>query len=120
MEEVSPQELANDSEPDSKSLPEVPLDEPGESIVVKNCLDEETAGGNRMAMTLKAQGVEFQLDTRIDQRADVLQLAAKLEICLAMLSETTVRLERALVQVGRLEREVEILKDDARERAGHV
>jgi hypothetical protein len=120
MDEALPQELSNDCEPDSRSLPEVPLDEPGESIVVKNCLDEETAGGNRMAMTLKAHGVEFQLDTRLDQRADVLQLAAKLEICLAMLSETTLRLEKALVQVGRLEREVEHLKDATRERAGHV
>lgn len=102
MEEVRPQEVS--------TVEDCPEDL-GQSVVVKPCLDEaESSGTARLALSLKAHGVEFQLDTRVDQRADVLQLAAKLEICLAMLSETTHRLERSLVQVGRLEMEVEILR----------
>lgn len=64
-------------------------------------------GGNSVNMRLSAGGVEFEMDTRIDTRADLVEANAKLELALNMLSASQSRLEAAFIRIGQLEAEAE-------------
>ena len=70
-----------------------------ETIVASSC----ESGRSTMAVHLSAAGLEMTIDTAVDHSSEIICLSAKLELTTQMLSETTQRLEAAMLRIGQLE-----------------
>jgi len=81
-----------------------------EEIVAVQCTGTDTGeniesrdGKSSVAMTIVTSGMQFKLDTVVDTNRQALELAAKLELALSLLSITETKLEAAMVQIGQLQ-----------------
>lgn len=74
-----------------------------EPIIASGCAD---AGRSTMAVHLSAAGLEMTIDTAVDHSLEMVCLGAKLELTTQMLSDTSRRLEAALLRIGQLEAEL--------------
>mgnify|MGYP000591363553 CR=1 FL=1 len=74
-----------------------------EPVMASACAD---AGRSTMAVHLSAAGLEMTIDTAVDHSLEVICLGAKLELTTQMLSDTSRRLEAALLRIGQLEAEL--------------
>ncbi len=74
-----------------------------EPIIATGCAD---AGRSTMAVHLSAAGLEMTIDTAVDHSLEMVCLGAKLELTTQMLSDTSRRLEAALLRIGQLEAEL--------------
>ncbi|MBP6744530.1 hypothetical protein KA344_04820 [bacterium] len=74
-----------------------------EPIIATGCAD---AGRSTMAVHLSGAGLEMTIDTAIDHSLEIVCLGAKLEVTTQMLSDTTRRLEAAMLRIGQLEAEL--------------
>ena len=74
-----------------------------EPIIATGCAD---AGRSTMAVHLSAAGLEMTIDTAVDHSLELVCLGAKLELTTQMLSDTSRRLEAALLRIGQLEAEL--------------
>ncbi|MBP9094033.1 hypothetical protein KBI23_23635 [bacterium] len=68
-----------------------------------SCAD---AGRSTMAVHLSGAGLEMTIDTAIDHSLEIVCLGAKLELTTQMLSDTSRRLEAAMLRIGQLEAEL--------------
>ncbi|MBX9941800.1 MAG: hypothetical protein K2Y32_21215 [Candidatus Obscuribacterales bacterium] len=67
-------------------------------------------GANSLNMSIETGGLNFKMDTRIDNNAELLKLSGQLELALEMLSRSQSRLEAAFVRIGQLEAELAVLR----------
>ncbi len=74
-----------------------------EPLTASGCVD---AGRSTMAVHLSAAGLEMTIDTAVDNSLEMVCLGAKLELTTQMLSDTSRRLEAALLRIGQLEAEL--------------
>lgn len=74
-----------------------------EPIIASTSAD---AGRSTMAVHLSAAGLEMTIDTAVDHSLEMVCLGAKLELTTQMLSDTSRRLELALLRIGQLEAEL--------------
>lgn len=88
------------------------LDEKGTAVqcVAVDSVNVESANAsvprdarNSMAMSIVAGGMEFKLDTVVDPSSEAVQLNAKLELALTLLSLSENRLAEAMRQIGQLQ-----------------
>lgn len=68
------------------------------------------AGANSLNMSIETGGLNFKMDTRIENNAELLKLSGQLELALEMLSRSQSRLEAAFVRIGQLEAELAVLR----------
>ena len=100
----SSQEFASDFRYDLMEAIEKNLDTAtAEPIIATGCAD---AGRSTMAVHLSAAGLEMTIDTAVDHSLELVCLGAKLELTTQMLSDTSRRLEAALLRIGQLEAEL--------------
>ena len=74
-----------------------------EPIIATGCAD---AGRSTMALHLSGAGLEMTIDTSIDHSLEIVCLGAKLEVTTQMLTDTSRRLEAAMLRIGQLEAEL--------------
>ncbi|MFA7337025.1 MAG: hypothetical protein WC028_09595 [Candidatus Obscuribacterales bacterium] len=74
-----------------------------EPIIAIGCAD---AGRSTMAVHLSGAGLDMTIDTAIDHSLEIVCLGAKLELTTQMLSDTSRRLEAAMLRIGQLEAEL--------------
>jgi hypothetical protein len=74
-----------------------------EPVIASGCVD---SGRSTMAVHLSAAGLEMTIDTAVDHSLEMVCLGAKLELTTQMLSDTSRRLEAALLRIGQLEAEL--------------
>ncbi|MBS2008456.1 MAG: hypothetical protein JST01_15525 [Cyanobacteria bacterium SZAS TMP-1] len=89
------------------------LDEKGTAVqcVAVDSVSAESANAapaprdakNSIAMSIVAGGMEFKLDTVVDPSSEAVQLNAKLELALTLLSLSENRLAEAMRQIGQLQ-----------------
>ena len=100
----SSQEFASDFRYDLMEAIEKNIDTASaEPIIATGCAD---AGRSTMAVHLSAAGLEMTIDTAVDHSLEMVCLSAKLELTTQMLSDTSRRLEAALLRIGQLEAEL--------------
>ncbi len=100
----SSQESASDFRYDLMEAIEKNIDmDSAEPIIATGCAD---AGRSTMAVHLSAAGLEMTIDTAVDHSLEMVCLSAKLELTTQMLSDTSRRLEAALLRIGQLEAEL--------------
>lgn len=100
----SSQEFASDFRYDFMEAIEKNIDAATEEpIIATGCAD---AGRSTMAVHLSAAGLEMTIDTAVDHSLEMVCLGAKLELTTQMLSDTSRRLEAALLRIGQLEAEL--------------
>lgn len=73
-------------------------------------IESRQVGANSLNMSIETGGLNFKMDTRIDNNADLLKLSGQLELALEMLSRSQSRLEAAFVRIGQLEAELAVLR----------
>ncbi len=100
----SSQEFASDFRYDLMEAIEKNIDTASaEPIIATGCAD---AGRSTMAVHLSAAGLEMTIDTAVEHSLEMVCLSAKLELTTQMLSDTSRRLEAALLRIGQLEAEL--------------
>lgn len=100
----SSQEFASDFRYDLMEAIEKNIDTASaKPIIATGCAD---AGRSTMAVHLSAAGLEMTIDTAVDHSLEMVCLSAKLELTTQMLSDTSRRLEAALLRIGQLEAEL--------------
>ncbi|MFA6209109.1 MAG: hypothetical protein WCT03_14565 [Candidatus Obscuribacterales bacterium] len=88
--------------PLENSLPSFEKKE-AEPITATGCVD---GGRSTMAVHVSGAGLEMTIDTAIDHSTEIICLSAKLELTTQMLSDTSRRLEAAMLRIGQLEAEL--------------
>lgn len=73
-------------------------------------IETRQVGTNSLNMSIETGGLNFKMDTRIDNNAELLKLSGQLELALEMLSRSQSRLEAAFVRIGQLEAELAVLR----------
>jgi len=77
-----------------------------QSDVVVQCspaTPDSSDSKSSVAMSIITSGMQFRLDTVVDHSREALELAAKLELALALLSLNESKLENAMIKIGQLQ-----------------
>jgi len=78
-----------------------------------------TDGKSSVAMHIVTESMQFKLDTVVDHNHQALELAAKLELALSILSLTETKLEKALILIGQLQEQLKMAETKSIEKVGN-
>ncbi len=75
----------------------------------------DNAGKSSIAMRIITEGMQFKLDTVVDHSREAVELAAKLDLALSILSVTETKLENAMIIIGQLQERLKMVETTSNE-----
>ena len=74
-------------------------------------VQDELAHRASVAMSIDTAGLQFKIDTKVDQSTRAVELAAQLQMALDLLNRSDSRLEAALIEIGQLRAQLQMLRE---------